>query len=384
MFSSRLGPPARIVGSALVAALVAAGCSAQNSGTTAPGALSAIPQTAKGGYTAASHESILKHLTQQVVIGSTVDPKNGAVNPYGLTIAPSTNGDLTAGDLVICSFNSRHNQQGSGKSLIAIHPVPGSTPIHLSQSASILGCDALALSPDDTIWVAAMTANNNPILSSKGKLLANITGKPLIQPFGQVFAQPASGSPAFYETNARTGTVVRINLGSNFTFDVIAKGLPKNQGVPGSVLCPSGLAYDPSIDTLYFADGRNNALYAISNVSTVPNGGIVAMDKGMKFSGPFAGNIRVVYSGAPLNGPISTALLPNGNLVVGNTLDPAGTNLLIEISPAGQVLGQVNVDTGPGGAIFGIAATGTTSSNTKVYFNDDNQNNVQVLEASSK
>jgi len=73
------------------------------------------------------------------------------------------------------------------------------------------------------------------------------------------------------------------------------------------------------------------------------------------------------------------ALLPGGNLVVGNTLDPAGTNLLIEVSPAGTILDTVNVDTGPGGALFGIAATGTPSD-TKIYFNDDNQNNVQVLE----
>ena len=380
MFSIRLGLQASVLGTAIAAGLVAGGCSAQNGGTSAPGAIPAVRQAAHPSHSTASSQSVLKHLTQQLVIGSTVDPKNGSVNPYGLTIAPSTNGDLTAGDLVICNFNSKHNQQGSGKSLIAIHPQPGSSPIHLSQSASILGCDALALSPDDTIWAAAMTANNNPILSSKGKLLANITGKPIIQPFGQVFAQPPSGSPAFYETNARTGTVVRINLGSQFTFDVIAKGFPKNQGVPGTALCPSGLSYDPTIDTLYFADGRNNAIYAISNVSSVPNGGIVAMDKGMKFSGPYAANARVVYSGAPLNGPISTALLPGGNLVVGNTLDPAGTNLLIEVSPAGTILDTINVDTGPGGAIFGIAATGSSSADAKIYFNDDNQNNVQVLE----
>ncbi|MGA8534611.1 MAG: hypothetical protein WB615_10925 [Candidatus Tumulicola sp.] len=382
MFTPRIAVHARIVVGALAVALVAAGCSAHGGGMPASGAQSVFPQTRGPGLSPSV--SVLKQLTQQVVIGSTLDPVNGAQNPYGLTVAPATSGKLTAGDLVVCNFNSRYNQQGSGKSLIALHPVPGSTPLHLSQGSTLLGCDALALSPDDTIWAASMVANDNPILSSSGKLLANISGKPLAQPWGQVFASPPSAPPAFYETNVRTGTVVRINLGSKFTFDVIASGFPRNRGVAGTALAPSGLAYDPTIDTLYFADGKNNTIVAIANVSSVPNRGIVATHNGMTFTGPSAASARIVYAGAPLNGPISTALLPNGNLVVGNTLDPDGTNLLIEVSATGQILDTVNVDTGPAGALFGIVATGTSDENTKIYFNDDNDTNVQVLESSLK
>jgi hypothetical protein len=380
MFGPRLGIRGRTVAIAVAATFVATACSSHSGGDLSPSAQSVLPQTRNLATHRAPGVSVLKRLTSQVVIGSTVDPKNGAQNPYGLTVAPSTSGKLTAGDLVVCNFNSKYNQQGSGKSIVALHPVPGSSPISLTQNATTLGCDALALSPGDTIWAASMVANDNPIISSNGKPVANISGKPLSQPWGQIFAQPTSGAPAFYETNARTGTVVRINLGSTFTFDVVAKGFPRNRGVPGTALAPSGLAYDASIDTLYFADGKNNTIVAIKNVSAVPNGGIVATHNGMQFSGPNAADARIVLAGAPLNGPISTALLPNGNLVVGNTLDPAGTNLLIEVSPAGQVLDTVNVDTGPGGAIFGIVATGTSSSDTKIYFNDDNQNNVQVLQ----
>ncbi len=377
MLNPRTAALARIGAAAAAVVLVTAGCSAHD-GMNAGGTQGAIPQARNPGHTSMASTSIMKHLTSQVVIGSVIDPVNGAQNPYGLTIAPSTNGKLTAGDLVVCNFNSKYNQQGSGKSIVAIHPVPGSTPIHLTQNASSLGCDAIALGPSDDIWAADMTANNNPIFDPNGKLLLNITGKPFSQPWGQVFAQPPSGPPAFYESNARTGTIVRINLGSGFTYDVIAKDFPRNRGVPGTALAPSGLAYDPTIDTLYFADGKNNTIVAISNVSSVPKGGIAAIHNGMEFTGPSAGNARIVYSGAPLNGPISTALLPNGNLVVGNTLDPDGTNLLIEVSPAGQILDTVNVDTGPAGALFGIAATGTPS-NTIIYFNDDNQGNVQAL-----
>jgi hypothetical protein len=86
----------------------------------------------------------------------------------------------------------------------------------------------------------------------------------------------------------------------------------------------------------------------------------------------------VIASGPPLNGPISSALLPNGDLVVGNTLDGTGTNLLIEVSPAAGVVATKNVDTGAAGALFGIVATGTLT-NPKIYFNDDNTNTVVLL-----
>ncbi|MDQ6824987.1 MAG: hypothetical protein M3007_05925, partial [Candidatus Eremiobacteraeota bacterium] len=81
----------------------------------------------------------------------------------------------------------------------------------------------------------------------------------------------------------------------------------------------------------------------------------------------------------PLNGPISAALLPGGHLVLGNTGDPAGKNLMIEITPAGKMLAVKNVDTGAAGAIFGMVATGTSLHDTKLYFNDDNDNTVKVL-----
>jgi hypothetical protein len=380
MVNSRLTMRARIVATLAAATFVAAGCSAHGSGGTSAGAQSVLPQTRNGRADISAGLSILKHLTTQTVIGSTIDPVNGAQNPYGLTVAPVTSGKLTAGDLVICNFNSKYNQQGSGKSIVALHPVPGASPTHISANQKLLGCDALALGADGTIWAAAMVANDNPLIGANGQLVTNLVGKPLNQPWGEVFANPPSGTPSFYESNAHTGAVVRIRAQSSLTIDTIASGFPRNRGVPGTALAPSGLAYDASVDTLYFADGKNNTVVAFKNVSTIPNGGIVAKDNGMKFTGPNAADARIVFAGSPLNGPISTALLPNGNLVVGNTLDPAGTNLLIELSPGGQVLDTVNVDTGPGGALFGIAATGTSSSDTKIYFNDDNQNNVQVLE----
>jgi hypothetical protein len=370
----------RSVAAAIAATFAISGCSAAGYNMSPLGLKAASAPDAPLGDTLSPDVSVLKQLKKQVVIGSTVDPVNGAQNPYGLTIAPSTTGDFTAGDLVVCNFNAKSNVQGTGQSVVALHPAPSSNPTHVSGIKALHGCDALALDGSDVVWAAVMVANDNPVIDANGKLIDDIKGKPFSQPWGQVFAQPTSGSPAFYETNAGNGSIVRINLSSRFTYDVIATGFPVNHGKPGTALAPSGLAYDASIDTLYFADGDNNSIVAFKNVSSIPKHGIKAIDNGMKFSGPAAGDARIVYSGNPLNGPISTALLPTGNLVVGNTLDPNGKNLLIELSASGKLLDMRNVDKGAAGALFGIVATGTSASDTKIYFNDDNDNNVQVLE----
>ena len=362
---------------AAIAAMAASGCHgasmipAQSAGSAAQPVGQTLPDNSV---------SILKMLSKQVVIGSTVDSKFHQLNPYGLTVAPASAGDFKKGDLVVCNFNDKANVQGTGFTIVALHPKPGSKPLLVSSSKTLVGCNALALSTGDDIWAAAFTANDNPVLSPTGVLEINIKGKPFDRPFGQIFAQPKGGSPAFYATDAGDGTVVRINLGSPFTFDVIAKGFAINHGKPGSILGPSGLAYDPNGDQLYVVDGTNNTVVAFSKVSSIPNGGVTVEKGGKTFKGPSAHDARLVFAGAPLNGPISSALLFNGNLVVGNTGNPSGKNIMVELSPTGKMLATRNVDKGASGALFGMVATGTSAANTKLYFNDDNDNNRQVLE----
>ncbi len=375
------GLPAHVrirTAAAAIAVAAASGCA--RGGGVLPTQSAGSAMTALRAAAADGSGSILKMLTKQVVIGSTIDPKHGQLNPYGLTVAPSTAGVFQAGDLVVCNFNAKSNVQGTGFTIVALHPKPGSKPLLVSASKTLLGCNSLALGPADDIWAAAFSANDDPIVSSGGGLEGNLKGKPFDHPWGQAFAQPASGSPAFYESNAGNGTIVRINLGSKFTYDTIAKGFAVNHGKPGSIFAPSGLTYDPNGDTLYVVDGTNDTVVAFSNVSAIPPGGIVVGKDGKSFTGPAASDARLVYAGAPLNGPISAALLFNGNLVVGNTSDPSGQNLLVELTPAGKVLDVRNVDMGAAGSLFGIVATGSSASNTKLYFNDDNDNNLQVLE----
>ncbi len=325
--------------------------------------------------------SILKTLTKEQTIGSAVNPVSGDVNPYGLDIAKVTSGKITKGDLVVCDFNDRQNVQGTGRSILALHPFVGAKPISVTGNQENEGCNALALAPSGPIWAAAFTANDNPIFLPSGAFVTALSNGPWHGPFGEAFVPPVNSIsvPAFYVSNAGDGSLVRVYVfpGPVFRFSVIATGFPVNHGVPGSILGPSGLNYTAVNDRLYVVDGTNNALYAINNISRIVSHGIVI--NGLTFSGPQAGAAHVIFHGAPLNGPISSAILPGGNIAVGNTLDPAGKNLMVEISPTGSLLDVKNVDTGAAGAIFGMISSGTTAATTKLYFNDDNDNTVKVL-----
>jgi hypothetical protein len=323
---------------------------------------------------------LLPRFSRNLTIGSTMVEGEG--NPYGLDVAKSTVGPIRTKDLVICNFNNAANVQGTGSTIVALHPTVGAKPLFIAQNRSLVGCNALALGRTDVTWAAAFSANDNPLISPDGTVLTTLAFGPWHGPFGEAFAphQGPFGTAAFYVTNAGDGTIVRVNILSagGFSYDVIAAGFAINGGAPGSILGPSGLQYDSKNDNLYIVDGADNSLTLFRHVSTIPPGGIFA--KNGTFGGPFRNRARRIFSGSPLNGPISSALLPNGNLVLANTLDADGLNIMVEISPAhGKVVATKNVDTGPAGALFGMVATGSSDDDAQLFYNDDNANTLNVL-----
>ena len=323
--------------------------------------------------------SVTRQLHHIVTIGSTVDPQNGDQNPYGLTIAPSTYGAMTQGDLVVCNFNDSLNIQGLGTTIEILHPTPGSTPTRLVQDQQITGCDAIALDTGDNPWTSDFTANTDMVYDSSGNFVANLSGAPFYEvPWGQAYSGTKGpyGQAAFYESNATDGSITRINITQKgFRAQVIATGFSVNHGFPGTALAPSGLTYDAAHDTLYIVDGNVNEVVAFHDASLIPAHGIAV--NGFTYNGVAAPLAETVFHGTPLSAPISAAELYNGNLVVGNTFN----NELVEINPTTKaVVHMVNLDKHAIGALFGIAATGTSASNTQIFFNDDNLNAVEVLQ----
>ena len=73
----------------------------------------------------------------------------------------------------------------------------------------------------------------------------------------------------------------------------------------------------------------------------------------------------------------SCALCSRSTGVVANT---HGGNTLVELTPTGQILDTRVVDKRNTAGIYGLAATGTTDSNTKIFFTDTNTNQLYELE----
>jgi hypothetical protein len=367
-------PYRTIAALSLVAAVAACGGSSSTAGTggTTSSTSSSGTTSGTGG---GGEKAVIGSLTI-TTIGSTVDPMNGDQNPYGLAIAPVTAGLLTAGDLVICNFNDMANVQGNGTTIEILHPAPGSTPTRMVQDPNLKGCAALSIGIDGGPWAAAYSSNLAPFYSPAGALVSTLSAGPWHGPWGEIFA-PAFGTagvPTYITSNATNGSIVTVNLGGT-VFTTIATGFSLNAGaLPGNILGAAGLTYDSTSDTLFVVDSNMNRVVAFAGYSTLAANAVVVEADG-SFSGPSATSARVVFSGAPLNAPISAALLFNGDLVVGNTAD----NVLVEISQAGKVVATQNLDTGAVGALFGIIATGTDASDTKIYFNDDNDNTVKLL-----
>src|SRR5450759_531848 len=336
--------------------------------------------------------AILPTLGTMTTIGSTLDPTEKGGNPYGLTVATATAGLITMGDLIVCNFNDgATNTQGLGTTVIGLHPTAGAMPYRIAQSTQLLGCSSLTSLPDGSIVATASQANGTGatvLVAPSGTISTPFSADVFAEPWSVIYATHA-GSEAVYVSDATTGAIDRIALTSDAqtAFTEIASGFSTNQGKPGSISAPAGLTYDAANDTLYVVDTNANRVVALSNVSAIGTDGVIVT--GTSFTGPSAASAKVIASGAPLNGPISGALLVNGDLIVGNTLDPTG-NLLIEISPTAGVVATKNVDTGTGGAIFGIVtvpktittmgAYGSTNTQTNViYFNNDNTNTVVLL-----
>jgi hypothetical protein len=344
-------------------------------------------------------------------IGSTIDPTNQDFNPYGLTIAPATSGPITKGDLIACNFSAANppipNEQGTGSTIVRLHPTPGATPYPIAQSADLTGCNALTMLPDDSISAAAFSVNGsspnpnpNPLVSATGMVDNPFGTDSFGGPWGEAYAAAnGSNAAAVYVSNV-DGSIDRISLSGDTqtAFTQIATGFC-HSGSPGAVLAPSGLTYDPSIDTLYIVDTSSYSVVAFANVSSIGSAGVVVNGQCSSvttpptpmptFSGPSSSSARVVANGGMLYTPLSAALLPNGDLLVENAdivpsgvTEPVPQNQVLEISPlwpGGFVGSPVQLDSGMSGALFGIAITADANNNPVVYFNDDNANAVMMI-----
>ncbi len=364
--------------------------------TSACGGTSAVPTGATGtspvfqaAPAAVNTTSILKKLTKDVVIGSTVDPKNGDKGPRAVVRVRSTFG-LKAGQLLVCNFENSAGAAGKGSTIEVLDPKPKSKPATFTQNTKINGCDGDAITEANQIYGTGMTSGSVGQFDQSGNLEKSYKSH-IEAPFAD--ADAFCGEPYapedIYVSDSKTGALVKFSFisvsGGKTTTTEVVSGFGKN-GSGWSTLGPSGLQYNATRtgslcnDTLYVVDGVNNTLVSISNASNLLEKDEIAVQPGgkkFKCKHPTDTCATLVYSGSPLNAPVASALLPNGNLILANT---KGGNTLVEITPNGKVLATKTVDTSKSAHVFGLAAYGTGDSDTVLYYTSTADNTLHVLE----
>jgi hypothetical protein len=164
-------------------------------------------------------------------------------------------------------------------------------------------------------------------------------------------------SVQLFLSNVLSGKIIRFHItfdsdGNSVMFDQyplqLTTALNHQNDANGFLLGPSGLYYDPlpnspTLDTLFIASSKDNAVYMLPgaawNVASAP---VQLLTNDTKH----------------LHGPLGVAVAPNGNLYVansdGNNADPLQPSEIAIFDMSGKFQGQFSVDPQNGGA-FGIA-----------------------------
>ena len=334
--------------------------------------------------------SILRKLTKDVEIGSTVDSKNGDMGPRAISLVRSTF-VLKKGQLLVCNFEDSSGDAGKGSTIEVFDPKPHSKPRTFTQTGKIEGCDGNAVTATNAVYGAGMTSGMVAQFNQSGTFESGY-GSPIEEPLGDAdaYCGEAYAREGVYVPDAKTGAIVKLSFlpvsgGRAKELQVIA-GFAVNKASGWNALGPSGIQYNATKigtkcnDTLYILDGVDNTIVAISTASQLLEKNEIVVEPGgktFKCVHPKRTCATLVYSGAPLDAPVASALLPNGNLIVANT---KGGNKLVELTPAGKVLDTKTIDTSSTAHVFGLLATGTSDSDTVLFYTDTKTNTLQELE----
>lgn len=348
-----------------------------------------VPQPSQAGDDATPDDStsILKQDTKNVVIGSTIDPKNGDEGPHSVSIVKANVSPLKKGQLVVCNFEDSSGKPGNGTTIELLNGTQSSSPAQFAQSSDIKGCSGVTVSSQsDDVYGAGLTSGLLVPFNPKG-----VEQTPFASPLQAPFSDTDIANKGLYSTeyvftsDAKTGSIV--SAGANQYaygfYTQVATGFAVNNGTGLNVLGPTGLSYYAKKNVLYIADGVTNTVVKFTNPNDLLiKNEIVVSSNGQKFTCSHKKTTcgKLIKAGSPIDSPVAMCALPNGNMVVSNGASSSGGNEFVEMTPKGVVLDTEVVDTGSAPAIFGLACGGSTDSNTVIYYTDTNDNSVHELE----
>ncbi len=341
--------------------------------------------------------SFLAGKTAVTLLGSTT-PVNGDINPYAIWPVTQTIGSVKAGDVLVDNFNNASNNQGTGTTIVDVHP-GGSLTVFAQLPQTISGCPGgvgltTAMVQLKTGWVivGSLPSTNGNIdtagagclivLSPTGKLAGAISGSYLDGPWDETVSDHGSSATLFVantlfgitpkssdSTEVYKGDVVRLSLTESATAPpkvtaetVVASGLPERPDASAFIKGPTGLALG-SDGTLYVANNLGNSITAVTDALTRSTS---------------AGPGRILSQGGQLANPLGLVLAPDGDLLAAN----ATNGKIVEITQAGKQVGEYYADDDIGqeppgnGDLFDVAID---QAGNGVLFVNDGTNVLDLL-----
>jgi sugar lactone lactonase YvrE len=339
--------------------------------------------------------SFLAGKTTVTLLGSATPP-NGDEAPYGVWPVSQTAGSLRAGDVLVDDFDNGSGDQGTGNTIVDVHP-DGKTTVFADLSDAKSRCPGgigltTALVQLKTGWVIAGSLPSRDgalasagqgcllVISPRGALAETLTGSYLDGPWGATVRDDGSTATLFVANtlvglahsataSAARGDVVRLSLRQTATApptvtdeQVVAAGLPERGDPSAFVTGPTGLALGAN-GTLYVSDNPANAVVAVPDALTRTSPDTRA---------------TVVSSGGQLADPLGLTFAPDGDLLAAN----ATNGKIVEITTAGKQVGEyyaienTGQDPAGNGDLFGIAID---QAGTGVLFVKDDENTLALL-----
>jgi hypothetical protein len=341
--------------------------------------------------------SFLAGKTTVTQLGSTT-PVNGDINPYAIWPVTRSIGSVRAGDVLVDNFNNASNDQGTGTTIVDLHP-GGSLTVFASLPSQVSGCAGgvgltTAMVQLKTGWVivGSLPSADGTIgtagagclllISPAGKLAGTISGSYLDGPWDETVSDDGTTASLFVTntligvgphssgtTPVDKGDVVRLTLAESATAPprvtaetVIASGFPERPDAAAFVKGPTGLALGRS-GTLYVANNLGNSITAIPGALTRTTD---------------AGTGSTLTQGGQLANPLGLTLAPDGDLLAANSAN----GKIVEIALSGQQAGEYYADDDIGqeppgnGDLFDVAID---QAGTGVLFVNDGTNTLELL-----
>ncbi len=313
---------------------------------------------------------------QPTLVVSTIPP-SGDLNPYGVAFVPKGfpgGGTIHPNDILVSNFNNSANIQGTGSTIVTIHP-DGTQTVFFQGPPGLGLSTALGVLRSGFVIVGHVPSTNGSgvctqvdgqetgvgqgsliVLDKHGNVVRMIASKQFLDGPWDLTIRDRGERAAVFVSNVLSGTVTRLDLelhdqrchdGGCVEVErktQIASGYLHRCDPAAFVIGPTGLALDEKRDVLYVSSTGDNKIFAIRDASD-------------RRSDAGTGKVFIADD-VHLHGPLGLARAPNGDLLSAQgdavNFDPAHPSEIVEYDRRGDFIAQFSIDPAPGSA-FGLA-----------------------------